>query len=70
MSRITRRDALKLATAGSAAMMARSAGVPAAVIAQSRPEASAARAARMQWWHDARFGMFVHWGVYSTIGRH
>jgi len=19
------------------------------------------RAARMQWWHEARFGMFVHW---------
>lgn len=27
------------------------------------------RAARMQWWHAARFGMFVHWGVYSTLGR-
>jgi len=21
--------------------------------------------ARMKWWHDARFGMFIHWGVYS-----
>jgi len=67
---ITRRDALKLAAAGSATMMARAADLPAAVLGQSRPEASAARAARMQWWHDARFGMFVHWGVYSTIGRH
>jgi alpha-L-fucosidase len=28
------------------------------------------RAQRMQWWHAARFGMFVHFGVYSTIGRH
>ncbi len=25
---------------------------------------------RMQWWHDARFGMFVHWGLYSQLGRH
>src|SRR5579862_8946918 len=25
---------------------------------------------RMKWWHDARFGMFIHFGVYSTIGRH
>jgi alpha-L-fucosidase len=25
---------------------------------------------RMKWWHQARFGMFIHWGVYSTIGRH
>ncbi len=24
----------------------------------------------MQWWHAAKFGMFIHWGVYSTIGRH
>lgn len=23
---------------------------------------------RMSWWRDARFGMFVHWGVYSTLG--
>ncbi len=25
---------------------------------------------RMQWWHAAKFGMFIHFGVYSTIGRH
>ena len=23
------------------------------------------RAQRMDWWHDARFGMFIHWGIYS-----
>ncbi|AXY72920.1 alpha-L-fucosidase [Paraflavitalea soli] len=23
---------------------------------------------RIQWWRDARFGMFVHWGVYSLPG--
>ena len=28
------------------------------------------RARRMKWWHDARFGMFVHWGLYSQIARH
>src|SRR6185312_10821431 len=22
--------------------------------------------ARMKWWRDARFGMFIHWGVYSV----
>ncbi len=22
---------------------------------------------RMQWWRDARFGMFVHWGLYSGL---
>lgn len=23
---------------------------------------------RIQWWRDARFGMFIHWGVYSLPG--
>jgi alpha-L-fucosidase len=25
---------------------------------------------RMQWWHQARFGMFVHFGLYAAHGRH
>lgn len=28
------------------------------------------RARRMKWWHEARFGMFIHWGLYSVLGRH
>lgn len=24
--------------------------------------------ARVQWWQDARFGMFIHWGIYSLPG--
>jgi alpha-L-fucosidase len=28
------------------------------------------RAQRLRWWQDARFGMFVHWGLYSQLGRH
>ena len=27
---------------------------------------TAERDRRMQWWRDARFGMFVHWGVYAV----
>ena len=27
------------------------------------------RAERMAWWHEARFGMFIHWGVYAVPGR-
>ncbi|MGA2539933.1 MAG: alpha-L-fucosidase [Verrucomicrobiota bacterium] len=23
---------------------------------------------RMEWWREARFGMFMHWGVYSSLG--
>jgi alpha-L-fucosidase len=29
-------------------------------------ETTAQRDARMKWWREARFGMFVHWGVYSV----
>ncbi|MGA2243542.1 MAG: alpha-L-fucosidase [Verrucomicrobiota bacterium] len=29
-------------------------------------ETTAQRDARMQWWREARFGMFIHWGVYSV----
>src|SRR6266567_4682213 len=36
---------------------------PANSIVQETP---AQRDARMQWWRDARFGMFIHWGLYSV----
>jgi alpha-L-fucosidase len=26
-------------------------------------------AARIAWWRDAKFGLFMHWGVYSILGR-
>ena len=26
--------------------------------------------ARMKWWTDARFGMFIHFGLYSAGARH
>ena len=29
-------------------------------------ETPAQRDARMKWWREARFGMFIHWGVYSV----
>jgi len=22
----------------------------------------------MDWWHEAKFGMFIHWGIYSVVG--
>jgi alpha-L-fucosidase len=31
------------------------------------PETAAQRDSRMQWWREARFGMFVHWGLYSGL---
>jgi len=30
-------------------------------------ESTVERDARMEWWREARFGMFVHWGLYSGL---
>jgi alpha-L-fucosidase len=34
------------------------------------PKLEADKSERMGWWREARFGMFVHWGLYSQLGRH
>src|SRR6266481_1259581 len=39
-------------------------------VQKSSDAEDADRARRMQWWHEARFGMFIHWGLYSVLGRH
>ena len=31
---------------------------------------NADRDRRMAWWRESRFGMFIHWGLYSQLGRH
>jgi len=36
-----------------------------AIPALALPETAEQRDERMQWWREARFGMFIHWGVYS-----
>ena len=45
---------------------------PTAVLTQTekvpaKVESTADRDARMKWWREARFGMFVHWGLYSGL---
>ena len=32
----------------------------------AEPETKAQRDQRMQWWREARFGMFIHWGLYAV----
>jgi len=59
---MTRRDYLQLVTAATAATAA------ARTVSAAGGEEDRAR--RMQWWHQARFGMFIHWGVYSVLARH
>jgi alpha-L-fucosidase len=60
---MTRRDYLQIVSAGAALAGA----VQNATAAPSDP---ADRERRMKWWHEARFGMFIHWGLYSTLERH
>jgi alpha-L-fucosidase len=62
--------ALALTTVKSDAMGL--AGKPAAEaqVSASLSKQAATRAQRMAWWHEAKFGMFVHWGLYSLIGQH
>jgi alpha-L-fucosidase len=38
--------------------------------AQLPKETNEQKAERMKWWTDARFGMFIHWGLYSMPARH
>ena len=50
--------------AASAALLA--ASMLAASAVTTAPPAIPPRDERMQWWRDARFGMFIHFGLYST----
>ena len=43
-----------------------SAGLP-AFPALVKQETSAEHDARLKWFREARFGMFIHWGVYSSL---
>ena len=45
------------------------------IISQTAPaqlpkETDAQKMQRMKWWTDARFGMFIHWGLYALPARH
>jgi alpha-L-fucosidase len=60
MTNLSRRAWLELAGAGMALAAQSAAGAP----------GDADRERRMQWWHQAKFGMFIHWGLYSVLGRH
>src|SRR6202163_3071431 len=69
----SRRDCLKMmaATAGLAT------AAPLAFAQENAAKKSVQQAGpppgherRIQWWQEAKFGMFIHWGLYSLIGRH
>ena len=59
--------AMALAVPGLAAGQEQAA--PQADGAATLPNQERTRAKRMRWWHEARFGMFVHFGLYSVVGQ-
>jgi alpha-L-fucosidase len=59
---LSRRNYLGLFGAGLSLAAARNAA--------AAPGGDADREQRMRWWHQAKFGMFIHWGLYSVLGRH
>lgn len=67
---MSRRDYLRMLGVGAAVAAADlhvSAGAPGSGVNST---AEIDRAKRLKWWNEARFGMFVHWGLYSVLGRH
>src|SRR5215469_6262258 len=60
---MTRRDYLHLTGAAAALAAAANSAFPATAGDSDRER-------RMKWWHEARFGMFIHFGLYSVLGRH
>jgi alpha-L-fucosidase len=66
---LSRRTLLKAAGASAALLPATGLAQP---TAPAGPTTSTVedRDRRMEWWHQARFGMFIHFGLYSVLGRH
>ncbi len=40
---------------------------PVQAVLNTQAETAAQRDARMKWWREAKFGMFIHWGIYSVL---
>ena len=61
-SRLTVRAALAFSLAAGLLLLAAWSG--------SGQETDAQKSDRMKWWTEARFGMFIHWGLYALPARH
>ena len=65
----SRRENLKAMAIGAAGARL---GFPPGLIASERQQEKVSppeHERRMKWWRDAKYGMFVHWGLYSVLGR-
>jgi len=63
----SRRDYLKALTAGTLLAGAGCKQSPVVSMPNATPLPGHER--RIRWWREAKFGMFVHWGVYSLLAR-
>jgi alpha-L-fucosidase len=65
----SRRDYLKAMTVGAAAAGLGYPGTLLGAQAQREMAPPPGHDRRMKWWRDAKYGMFIHWGLYSVLGR-
>ena len=65
---LNRRDFL--ISTGAAAIAAGAAPVPSYLKGHESQYAKNPRAAAIEWFRQARFGLFLHYGLYSLEGRH
>ena len=66
----TRSRGLTRITGIAIALLALAAVCPSACAQSQAPvEVDKQQQARMAWWRDAKFGMFIHWGIFSIPGR-
>jgi len=68
---VSRRKMLLGTGASIAALAATKATLPAVAQENAKPvPATPEQVRRMEWWHAAKFGMFIHFGLYSQHARH
>ncbi len=66
---VSRRDHIRTLVTGaigsSLSTVAYADGAPRSLQSSAPPD----HERRIRWWRDAKFGMFIHWGLYSILGR-
>ena len=70
-TRLSRRDSMTLLTAAGvgAALATGCKKQPAQQAAEPDPQVVTDRLRRMKWWHEAKFGMFIHFGLFAVLAK-